>query len=154
MVQKRDNKWLKYLLQKKKGLYNQTDTPDKICNMLIEGTSRIDVIKKIKRGTFENCNIKEEISNIRYHRLYHGTAGQKEDEFDNKVKDQRPKVTLIIPFTKLDVMVEIKTKKQHLLGQKDGNGSLLHKTAHVHVHCTKYAILRSRKHCGNGWKVD
>ena len=110
VVPKRDSDWLKYILQKNKGIYIHTGTSGETYNMLIDGIFRIDIIKRIIKGTFENCNIKGEILNIRYHRLNCRTAGQKEDEFDNKVKGQMQQVTLIIPFTKLNVMVETKTK--------------------------------------------
>ena len=56
--------------------------------------------------------------NMCCHRLNCRSAGQNEDEFDNKLKGQMQQVTLIIPFTKLDVIVETKTENNIFLVKK------------------------------------
>ena len=115
---KRDSDWLKDLTKDTKFLYKHTDTLGEIHNILIYGKIRIEVIKRIINGTFESCNINGEISNIRYHRLNCKSADQNEDEFDNKLKGQMQQVTLIVPLTKLDVIVETKTGNNIFLVKK------------------------------------
>ena len=73
------------------------------------------MIKKIINGTFEKCGIRGDISNIRYHRSNSRSACQTEDEFDTRMKSKAQQVTLILLFTKLDVMVETKMENSFLI---------------------------------------
>ena len=78
--------------------------------MPIEGNLRNEMIKKIISGTFQKCRIEREILNIRYHKLDSISVGQKEDTFDTRMKSKAQQVTMTLPLTKLNVMVENKTE--------------------------------------------
>ena len=69
-------------------------------------------------GTFEKCRINKEISNIRYYQFNSKSAGQNNDKFDTWLKGKTQQVTLIIPFIKLNVIVETKTERNFLMAKK------------------------------------
>ena len=99
---------------RKKGLYKNSDKEGERYGMLNDGPLNINIFKRIMKGTLINCRIKGEISNVRYHRLNHRTIRQEEDKFENKGKNQMQQVTFVIPFTKLDVMVETKMENDNI----------------------------------------
>ena len=56
--------------------------------MLIVGTLKIDVFKRIIKGTLINYGIRGEISNVQYHRLNCRTTRQEKDKVGNKGRNQ------------------------------------------------------------------
>ena len=55
---------------------------------------------------------------MKYHRLNRGSAGQREDDFEIMKNSRAKQMTMILPFTKLDTMVESKTENGSFTSNK------------------------------------
>ena len=115
MVKKKSCVWSKDYM---KNTLQHTRTPGTIYNMSIEGRLRNDITRLLVNGDFEKCRINGEISNMKYHRLNRGSAGQKENKFEIIENSRAKQVTIILPFTKLDVMVKFKTENGSFTSNK------------------------------------
>ena len=87
-------------------------------NMNIKGHLRNEIAREIVIGTFKKCGIKGNIYHLKYYRLNCGSVGQEEDDFEIMKKNKAQQVTLIILFTKFDVIVESKTRNSSFISNK------------------------------------
>ena len=140
---KKQADWLRDFLKDEP--YKHTAIEGIIYNLLLDGTLRNKVITNIINYLFEQCQITEEISYIRYCRVNKKSVIKDKDKF-NRLNVSDNQIIILIPFTDLDVKVETKIKKNSVYSTQDRNDSLLRQTAHVHLYQKRHEIQISRKH--------
>ena len=98
VVKKKVSVWQKDFM---KDSFNHTKKLRAIYNMPTERHLINKIVREIVNGPFKKCQIKQQISKLKYHRLNRGSVGQEEDDFEIIKKSKAKQVTLIITFTKV-----------------------------------------------------
>ena len=73
---------------------------------MLDGILHNDVITNIIYYMLAQCNMAGKIAHIRYHRINKNLPSQEKDELGINLQGSENKITILIPFTNLDVLAE------------------------------------------------
>ena len=85
MVEKKASTWVKDFM---KDTFKHMATKGKPYNISIEGLLRNEIVRDIVNTTFIKCEIKGDISNLKYKRLNRRSVGQEEGVFKIRKKNK------------------------------------------------------------------
>ena len=101
VVLKKENNWLRDLLKEEP--FGHTEKSGVIYNSLLDRKLSKDAIANIINYMFEQYQIEGEISYVRYHRVNKNSISQEKDDFDMMLNENDNQITILIPFTALDI---------------------------------------------------